>query len=246
MGDLRNRVLKQRAPNNPFHSILDLPQSRIACHFAHLLSFHLKHFVKANDADDGAKASGAGAHHTHTRHKTTPNTKLGQGEARPSDLHNGGRMGSSGTSQRVPYHGQEAQSKGPVQAFEAAIFAFYRLNDGKVMITDDLLLEEGRSIRAARGISESDLRLSNGRLHKFKTRHGIQQHVLHNEADSVGRAQLAVNLMELKELIGQYSPRDVLNQLSSIAYLQTRHWHRSSATEISPRKIVSQSQCAAT
>ena len=53
--------------------------------------------------------------------------------------------------------------------------------------------------------------LSNGWLNKFKTRHGIQQHVLHGEADSVGRAQLAVNQMELKVLIGQYSPRYVFN-----------------------------------
>ena len=52
-------------------------------------------------------------------------------------------------------------------AFEAAFFAFYRLNYGKAILTDNLLLEEGRSIRAAQGISENDLRLSNGWLHKF-------------------------------------------------------------------------------
>ena len=90
-------------------------------------------------------------------------------------------------------------------AFEAAFFAFYRLNDGKEILTYDLLPEEGRSIRAAQRISESDLRLSNGWLHKFRTRHGIQQHVLHGDADSVDSSQLAVNRMELKELIGQYS-----------------------------------------
>ena len=52
-------------------------------------------------------------------------------------------------------------------AFEDAFFVFYRLNDSKAILTDDLLLEEGHSIRAAKGISESDLRLSNGWLHKF-------------------------------------------------------------------------------
>ena len=35
--------------------------------------------------------------------------------------------------------------------------------------------------------------------------------MLHGEADSVDRAQLAVNRMELKQLIGQYSPRNVFN-----------------------------------
>ena len=103
-------------------------------------------------------------------------------------------------------------------AFEAAFCAFYRLNDGKTILTDDPLLEEGRSIRAAQGISENDLRLSNEWMHKFKTRHGIQQHMLHGEADSVDRAQLAVNRMELKELIGQYSPRDVFNFDESVLF----------------------------
>ena len=119
--------------------------------------------------------------------------------------------------------GRKRNRKVLFPAFEAAFLAFYRLNDGKAILTGELLLEEGRSVRAAQGISENDLRLSNGWLHKFKTRHGIQQYGLHGEADSVDRAQLAVNRMELKELIGQYSPRDVFNfddQLSSIACLQ--------------------------
>ena len=45
----------------------------------------------------------------------------------------------------------------------------------------------------------------------LRVRHGIQQHVVHGEADSVDCAQLAVNRMDLKELIGQYSPRDIFN-----------------------------------
>ena len=94
-------------------------------------------------------------------------------------------------------------------AFEAAFFAFYSLNDGKEILTDDRLLEEGRSIQAAQGMSENDLRILNGWLRKFKTRHGIHQHVLHVQVDSVDRAQLAVNRMEIKELIVQYSTRDV-------------------------------------
>ena len=96
-------------------------------------------------------------------------------------------------------------------AFEAAFLAFYRLDDGKAILTYKSLLEESRSIRTTQGIIKNDLRLSNGWLHKFKTRHGIEQHVLHREADSVDCAQLALNRMELKELIGQYSSRDVLN-----------------------------------
>ena len=70
--------------------------------------------------------------------------------------------------------GRKRNRKVLFPAFEAAFFAFYRLNDGKAILTDDLLLEEGRSIRTAQGVSENDLLLSNGWLHKFKTRHGIQ------------------------------------------------------------------------
>ena len=95
--------------------------------------------------------------------------------------------------------------------FEEAFLSFYRLNDGKAILTDELLLEEGRSIRAAQGIQESDLKLSSGWLQKFKQRHNIKQHTLHGEADSVDRAALALSRIELKTLIGQYEPVDVFN-----------------------------------
>ena len=49
-------------------SQLDLPQSCIVYHSAHVLPFHLIHVDKANDSHDDKKASGAGAHHTHTSH----------------------------------------------------------------------------------------------------------------------------------------------------------------------------------
>ena len=85
--------------------------------------------------------------------------------------------------------GRKRNRKVLLSAFEATFFESYRRNDGKAILTDDLLLEKGRSIRAAKGISENDLRLSNGWLHKFKSRHHIQQHELHGESDLVDRAQ---------------------------------------------------------
>ena len=200
-----------------------MPQSRIAYHFAHLLPFDLTHFDNANDSEDGAKASGEGAVHPHTRHKAGSNIRLGQREV--------GLRISTTAAERIrqaPANaflatGRKRNRKVWVPAFEAAFLAFYRLNDVKAILTNELLLEEDHLIRAAQGISKNDLRLSNGWLHKLKTRHGIHQHVLHGEADSDDRTQLAVNRMELTDLIGQYSPRDVFNfddQLSSIAYLQ--------------------------
>ena len=105
-----------------------------------MLPFHLKHFVKANDSDDGAKASGAGAHHTHTRHKTIPNTRLGQGKL--------GLRISTTAAERIrqaPANaflatGRKRNRKVLFPAFEAAFFALYRLNGGKAILTDDLLL----------------------------------------------------------------------------------------------------------
>ena len=139
-----------------------MPQSRIACHFAHLLLLHLKHVVIPNKSNDGAKASGAGAHHTHIRHKTIPNTRLGQGKL--------GLRISTTAAERIrqaPANaflatGRNRNRKVLFPAFEAALFTFYRLNDGKAIITDDLLLEEVRTIQTAQGISENNLRLSNG------------------------------------------------------------------------------------
>ena len=139
------------------------------------------------------------------------NTRMVRREARPSGLHNGSRKGSPDPRQRVPCHGQEAQSKGAFPAFEAAFVAFCRLNDGKAILTAKLILVEGCSIRATQGLSTNELRLSNWLLHKFKTRHGIQYHVLHGGAESVDNAQLAVNRMEFNELIGQYLPQGVFN-----------------------------------
>lgn len=57
--------------------------------------------------------------------------------------------------------------------FEKAMLAFYRLNEGKAILTEDILLEEARTIRDAQGIREQDLDISNGWLHKFKGRHDI-------------------------------------------------------------------------
>ena len=97
------------------------------------------------------------------------------------------------------------------QAFEAPFLALYRFNDGKAILTYVLLLEEGHSIQTSQELSKNNLRRSNEWMHKFKTRYGIQKHVLHGEAQSVDRAQLAVNQMELNELIGQCPVRDVFN-----------------------------------
>lgn len=96
-------------------------------------------------------------------------------------------------------------------AFEASMLAFYKLNDGKAILTDGLLLEEARSIRDRMKISETELRISNGWLEKFKLRHGITQHTLHGEADSVNRAELTVSQMEFADLIGKYNPENVFN-----------------------------------
>ena len=84
---------------------------------------------------------------------------------------------------------------------------------------------------------------------KIKTRHGNKQNVLHGEADSVDRAQLAVNRMELIEMIGQYSLRYLFSfDESALFYRLTPNMTMATVkcNERSQRRIVSQSQCAET
>ena len=88
-------------------SQFDLPKSRIAWHFAHLLPFHLKNADKADDSHDGAKSSGADVHHKHPRHQVRSKTSRGQNEARPLDPHNVSRTELSCIRQRFTCHGQE-------------------------------------------------------------------------------------------------------------------------------------------
>ncbi|KAJ0404209.1 hypothetical protein ATCC90586_007237 [Pythium insidiosum] len=87
---------------------------------------------------------------------------------------------------RDAYLGNDERIKFP--EFEAAMLSFFALNDGKAILTDELLSEEARTLRSAQDIPENDLKLSNGWLHKFK-----------------------VSSMELKELINEYAPADVFN-----------------------------------
>ncbi len=107
--------------------------------------------------------------------------------------------------------GRKKQGRVRFPEFETSILRFYRLNDGKAIITDALLLEEAKAIRDSLKIPESELLISNGWLEEFILHHGIEQHVLHGESDSVDRAELSVSQREIMELIGQYSPQDVLN-----------------------------------
>lgn len=95
--------------------------------------------------------------------------------------------------------------------FESAFLAFDAVNDGKAILTDDLLLEEARTSRDRLGINENDLHVSNGWLEKFKKRHNIKQHTLHGESDKVDLASLEVARIQLRDLIGQYSADDVYN-----------------------------------
>lgn len=93
--------------------------------------------------------------------------------------------------------------------FEGAMLSFFTLNDGKSVLTDDLLLKEARTLRSVNGIHEDDLKLFNVWLHKFKARHNIRQHMLYGEAASVGTADLVVSRMELKDFTCKYAPEDI-------------------------------------
>ncbi|CEG41430.1 hypothetical protein PHYSODRAFT_477947 [Plasmopara halstedii] len=95
--------------------------------------------------------------------------------------------------------------------FKSTFLAPYNNNDGKAILTADLLIEEARFIREGLGITDAELSLSNGWLHKFKTRHSIKFFTMHGESHSVDRVSFAVSQYELQELIAQYNSEDVFN-----------------------------------
>jgi hypothetical protein len=63
--------------------------------------------------------------------------------------------------------GRKKQRRVRFSEFEISMLRFYRLNDGKAIITDALLLEEAKAIQDSLKIPESELRISNGWLEKF-------------------------------------------------------------------------------
>ena len=83
------------------------------CAFTSVLSQNVD---KANICEDRAKASGAGAHFTHTKYQVGLNTRHVQREARPSDLQSGSWTYLIGTRQCFSCYGQSEQSKGGISS----------------------------------------------------------------------------------------------------------------------------------
>ena len=94
-----------------------------------------------------------------------------------------------GTRQRVPFYVQEAQAKSAVfQSLKLCFSQTIVSLTAKHLHRRIYYQKKVSQSEPLKELSETDMRLSNGWLHKLTTRHGIQQHMLHVEADSVDRA----------------------------------------------------------
>lgn len=141
--------------------------------------------------------------------RTIPNSRLGKAssasacltpEPRGSDPHLPVR---TSVPRRI---GRNCE--GSSSTLENAFLAFYQLNEGNAILTDDLRLEEAWSIRAAQGICEGDIEWMAPQVQ------GAPQHQavhLHGEPAFVDRGELAVNRMTLKKRIDQFPPENVFN-----------------------------------
>ena len=94
---------------------------------------------------------------------------------------------------------------------EKQLVDFVQKHEGDAIITDDIMLEKARSLRADLKIEPSQCKLSNGWLHSFKKRNGLRSHGLHGEGGSVDEHAKELAQVELQELIDSYEPRNVFN-----------------------------------
>ncbi|KAG2763453.1 hypothetical protein Pcac1_g24976 [Phytophthora cactorum] len=69
--------------------------------------------------------------------------------------------------------------------FERQLREFFFRNESKTAMADDILLMKARELAGSCGISDKQLRLSNGWLQSFKKRNGIRSHTLSGEGGSV-------------------------------------------------------------
>ncbi|KAL4173020.1 hypothetical protein KRP22_008177 [Phytophthora ramorum] len=108
------------------------------------------------------------------------------------------------------FAGNAQQKKGRRVKFpqlERDVLAFYeesrRLNEGSgAVLSDDALLRAAAELRVRHGISESELKLSNGWLHRFKERHALRVIPRATGEDNAPLQAMADNVMAGTEAVG--------------------------------------------
>jgi Tc5 transposase DNA-binding domain/Fission yeast centromere protein N-terminal domain len=80
-----------------------------------------------------------------------------------------------------------------------------------LFITDLIIKEKARSFAKILGISETDIKFSNGWLDRFKAHNNLRKHYIHGEAKSAPIESLPHERKYLKHKLRKYSPDDIFN-----------------------------------
>ncbi|CAG8661162.1 26969_t:CDS:2, partial [Gigaspora margarita] len=80
-----------------------------------------------------------------------------------------------------------------------------------LVLTDELVKSKGREFGRLFGISEDELKFSNGWIANYKKRNSLHQYKLHGEAASVPLESLPNERIKLQNLLSQYELENVYN-----------------------------------
>lgn len=94
---------------------------------------------------------------------------------------------------------------------EAVAFWVLQCQHRGVALTGDLIRAKAQTFAGSMGVSEENIRFSNGWLHKFQQRHKLRAVRIHGESGSADMGALEEGLPHLKAVVAGYTPRDVYN-----------------------------------
>ncbi|CAG8804222.1 1741_t:CDS:2, partial [Gigaspora rosea] len=80
-----------------------------------------------------------------------------------------------------------------------------------LVLTDELVKTKGREFGRLLGISEDELKFSNGWITNYKKRNSLRRYKLHGEAASAPLESLPNERIKLQNLLSQYELEDVYN-----------------------------------
>jgi hypothetical protein len=95
--------------------------------------------------------------------------------------------------------------------FEGALLEWCLRAQGRIPLTDKLLVEKARSFANHFDTNMDAITFSNGWLRQFKKRHNLKQIRMHGESGSVSELVIGETITGLKQLTNNYAWKDIYN-----------------------------------
>ena len=95
--------------------------------------------------------------------------------------------------------------------FEGALLEWCLRAQGRIPLTDKLLVEKARSFANHFDMNIDAITFSNGWLHQFKKWHNLKQIRMHGESGSVSELVIGETITGLKQLTNNYAWKDIYN-----------------------------------